>query len=56
VLLGCLPWFVVLAGVETWISPSPDLPLALKVTLGLALEGAFLWLALRAVSPERGDG
>jgi hypothetical protein len=47
---------VVLAGVETWISPSPDLPLALKVTLGLALEGAFLWLALRAVSPERGDG
>jgi uncharacterized membrane protein SpoIIM required for sporulation len=49
VLLGCLPWFVVLALVETFVSPAPALPFAVKLVLGLALEGAFLALALHPV-------
>ncbi len=52
VLLGCLPWFVVLAVVEAVVSPSPQVPFPLKVLLGLTLEGLFLSLALR---PVRGD-
>lgn len=50
VLLGCVPWFVVLALVEVFISPSPDLPAALKVALGLSLELLFLFLALQPFS------
>lgn len=50
VLLGCIPWFVVLALVEVFISPSPDLPAALKVVLGLSLELLFLFLALQPFS------
>lgn len=42
VLFGCLPWFLVLAVVEAFLSPSPDLPLLWKVLLGLALEVCFL--------------
>jgi uncharacterized membrane protein SpoIIM required for sporulation len=52
VLLGCLPWLVLLAVVESLISPAPQLPAFLKVTLGLALESLFLFLALRPVPPE----
>jgi uncharacterized membrane protein SpoIIM required for sporulation len=52
VLLGCLPWFVVLAVVEVFVSPSPELPAELKVTLGLALESVFLFIAFRPVPPE----
>lgn len=52
VLLGCLPWFVVLALVEVFISPSPGVPAGVKLTLGLALEGTFLALALRPVPAE----
>jgi uncharacterized membrane protein SpoIIM required for sporulation len=52
VLLGCLPWFVVLALVEVLISPSPELSVALKLTVGLALESLFLALALRSVPLE----
>jgi uncharacterized membrane protein SpoIIM required for sporulation len=59
VLLGCLPWFVVLALVEVLVSPSPELPAAAKLLLGLALEGVFLALALRPVGreslPEEGE-
>jgi uncharacterized membrane protein SpoIIM required for sporulation len=51
VLLGCVPWFVVLALVETFVSPSPAVPVAVKLALGLALEVAFLALALRPVQP-----
>jgi uncharacterized membrane protein SpoIIM required for sporulation len=51
VLLGCVPWFVVLALVEVLVSPQP-LPVALKVTLGLALESLFLAMAFRPVSSE----
>jgi uncharacterized membrane protein SpoIIM required for sporulation len=51
VLLGCLPWFVVLGVVESFVSPAPEIPLPLKVLLGLLLEGLFLSLAFRSV-PE----
>ena len=52
VLLGCIPWFVVLALVEVFVSPSPQLPAGVKLILGLALEAAFLALALRPVPLE----
>jgi uncharacterized membrane protein SpoIIM required for sporulation len=44
-LLGCLPWFAVLAVVEASISPSPSLSAPLKVGVGLALEAVFLAVA-----------
>lgn len=49
VLLGCLPWFVLLALVEVLISPS-DLPASFKLAIGLSLETLFLALAF---SPPR---
>jgi uncharacterized membrane protein SpoIIM required for sporulation len=52
VLLGCAPWFVVLALVEVFVSPSTEVPASVKLVLGLALEGAFLALALRPVRLE----
>jgi len=52
VLLGCLPWFVVLALVEVFVSPQPELPVFLKVLLGLALESLFLAMAFRPVATE----
>jgi uncharacterized membrane protein SpoIIM required for sporulation len=52
VLLGCVPWFVVLALVEVFVSPSPEVPAGVKLILGVALEGAFLGLALRPVRSE----
>jgi uncharacterized membrane protein SpoIIM required for sporulation len=55
VLLGCLPWFVPLALTEVFISPAPQLPVSLKVTLGLALESLFLFMAFRPLSPELTD-
>ena len=44
-MLGCLPWFVLLALVEVLISPQPAVPAATKVILGLALEALFLLVA-----------
>jgi len=46
-----------LALVETFVSPAPALPFAVKLVLGLALEGAFLALALHPVSnvPSEAD-
>jgi uncharacterized membrane protein SpoIIM required for sporulation len=52
VLLGCVPWFVVLALVEVFVSPSPEVPAGVKLLLGLSLEGAFLALALRPSQSE----
>jgi uncharacterized membrane protein SpoIIM required for sporulation len=52
VLLGCVPWFAVLALVEVFVSPSPEVPAGVKLILGVALEGAFLGLALRPVPLE----
>jgi uncharacterized membrane protein SpoIIM required for sporulation len=45
VLLGCVPWFVVLALVEVLISPSKNLPASFKLAIGLSLETLFLALA-----------
>jgi uncharacterized membrane protein SpoIIM required for sporulation len=45
VLLGCLPWFLVLGLVEAIVSPAPGVPAALKLVLGLGLEMTFLLLA-----------
>lgn len=45
VLLGCVPWFVVLALVEVLISPAPQLPASFKLAVGLSLETLFLALA-----------
>jgi len=45
VLLGCVPWFVVLALVEVLISPSHSLPASFKLAVGLSLEILFLTLA-----------
>jgi hypothetical protein len=44
---------VVLAVVEVFVSPSPELPVSLKVTLGLALESVFLFIAFRPVPAEK---
>jgi len=46
VVLGCLPWFVVLAAVEARISPDPSLPVAFKAALGLGLVLLFFGAAL----------
>lgn len=45
VLLGCVPWFVVLAVVEVLVSPSPELSASFKLAVGLSLEALFLALA-----------
>ena len=52
VLLGCLPWFVALGLVEAIVSPSPAIPWALKVAVGLGLEGLFLAWGLSDSAPE----
>jgi len=45
VVLGCAPWFLVLGVVETFLSPSQDVPVWLKVAIGAALETVFLLVA-----------
>ncbi len=50
-VLGCLPWFLLLAAVEGLVSPSA-LPFGLKAALGGALWLSFLALALGVASPE----
>lgn len=45
VLLGCIPWFVLLAAVEVLVSPSPALSPSVKLAVGLTLETLFLALA-----------
>lgn len=54
---GCLPWLVVLALVETFLSPSTEYGPGLKAVVGVALEALFLAVALRpAALPEAADG
>jgi uncharacterized membrane protein SpoIIM required for sporulation len=55
-MLGCLPWLVVLAVVEVLLSPSPEMPVALKVAVGAALELSFLVVALQPLRPEEPAG
>ncbi|MCP4654805.1 MAG: stage II sporulation protein M [bacterium] len=45
VLLGCLPWILVLGFVEGFLSPSPELPVALKALIGMLLEISFITVA-----------
>ena len=51
VLLGCLPWFLVLGLVEGFLSPHPGLPFATKVLLGLTLEAVFVTIAWNPLMP-----
>ena len=44
-LLGCLPWFAVLALAEAVLSPAQGVPAPLKAGVGLALEAVFLAVA-----------
>jgi uncharacterized membrane protein SpoIIM required for sporulation len=52
-LLGCLPWFVLLGAVEAIVSPAPTVPGPLKAALGLALEALFLTVAWNPLLTER---
>ena len=45
-LLGVIPWFLVLGFVEGFISPNPDVPIPLKAAVGGSLEVLFLLIAL----------
>lgn len=45
VLLGCLPWILLLGFVEGFLSPSSALPTSVKVALGLLLEVLFFSVA-----------
>jgi uncharacterized membrane protein SpoIIM required for sporulation len=45
VLVGCLPWFLVLGFVEGYVSPAPGVRHELKIALGMLLEMLFLALA-----------
>ncbi len=42
VLLGCMPWILLLGFVEGFLSPSPEISLGSKVALGLLLEALFV--------------
>jgi uncharacterized membrane protein SpoIIM required for sporulation len=52
-LIGCLPWFLLLGLVEALVSPAPTVPAPVKTALGLALEAAFLGLAGRTLLEAR---
>lgn len=50
-LLGSLPWLIVLAVVEGLISPAPAISASVKLLLGLSLEGLFLTFAWNPFLP-----
>ena len=52
VLGGCIPWFVLLAVVESFLSPSPNISVGTKVVTGLALETLFLVAAWNPFLPK----
>lgn len=41
-MLGTLPWFVVLGVIEGYVSPAPEITLATKVVVGVAVLALFL--------------
>ena len=45
ILLGCLPWILLLGFVEGFVSPSVDVSVTAKWTLGFLLESIFLFWA-----------
>jgi uncharacterized membrane protein SpoIIM required for sporulation len=53
VILGCAPWFFLLAVVESFLSPAPDVAPAMKVAVGIALETLFLWVAWNPLLTRR---
>ena len=54
VLLGCVPFILLLGIVEGFISPS-DMPVQLKLLLGLSIEAVFLsWTFLPVKAPDEG--
>lgn len=50
VLLGVLPWLLLLGTVEAWISPRPEIPVAAKAALGIGLWLLFWVVALNPFS------
>lgn len=55
VLLGCVPFILLLGVVEGFVSPS-DLPVPYKLALGIAIEAIFLsWTFLSAGDPQEGS-
>ncbi|MEW6366902.1 MAG: stage II sporulation protein M [Acidobacteriota bacterium] len=52
VLLGCLPWFLLLGLVESYISPSDQIPLLTKAAAGASLEVLFLTFAWNPFLPK----
>ena len=55
VLLGCLPWIVLLGLVEGFVSPHTGLGVSTKAALGVTLEGLFVlmaWNPLRRFDPR----
>ena len=53
VVLGCAPWFLLLALVESFLSPAPHVAAAMKVAVGAALETLFLWVAWNPLLTRR---
>ena len=57
VLLGCLPWILVLGFVEGFVSPAVDVSVIAKWTLGFLLESVFLfWALLHTTRPPAEGG
>ncbi len=53
VLLGCLPWILLLGFVEGFLSPSTELPVALKVLIGMLLEISFITVAWNPLGDKK---
>ncbi len=43
---GCIPWLILLALIETFLSPRPDVPVAVKITVGIVIFALFVTLGL----------
>jgi uncharacterized membrane protein SpoIIM required for sporulation len=52
VLVGCLPWFVLLGLVEARLSPLPTLPASFKALLGCVLVALYLIVAVNPALKE----
>jgi uncharacterized membrane protein SpoIIM required for sporulation len=52
ILVGCLPWFLVLGVVEAFISPSFGISVVLKIGLGAGLWSGFAMMAWNPSSQE----
>jgi uncharacterized membrane protein SpoIIM required for sporulation len=52
-VLGCLPFFLILGFVESYVSPDPRIDALIKIAVGLSLEATFLALAFAPAAPTR---